>query len=211
MSSRKWFKALCSNIVGPRGAAALIGALLLLPAAWAQLSTTTSGNPVAPAAQTADASVSTGPVRAEIRQFLVMKDGGGKEAFKEGASTVKPGDVIEYRVIYANRGSQAVSDIKANLPIPEGTEYVARSARPQGSILTASTGDGQFAAEPLMHTPPGKTKLEPVPYEAYRGLRWDLGLLPAGAISEVKARVRVQTFNPGLRLPSSAEPAPAAR
>lgn len=148
----------------------LTSSLLFVAGVSAQTAT------VSPAAN-ATLAASPKQVVAELTQVRVITDAQGKEQL-EAAPTVKPGDVIEYRVKYTNSGAAAVKDIKATLPIPEETEYLAKSGKPGSALLLAATKDGKFAAEPLMHTPSGKTKSEPVPYADYRTLQWNLGQLP---------------------------------
>ncbi|MBP7568003.1 MAG: hypothetical protein KA795_18540 [Burkholderiaceae bacterium] len=133
------------------------------------------------------------PVVAEITQWRVVTGADGKEAF-ENADSVKPGNIIEYRVKYTNRGKEPVSRFAANLPVPQGTEYVAKSASANGTPVTVAANDGRYAAEPLMRTVPGKAKPEPVPYAEYRHMRWNLDQIAPGAVREVKARVRVQAY-----------------
>ncbi|MES2531865.1 MAG: hypothetical protein V4636_12565 [Pseudomonadota bacterium] len=160
--------------------------------------------PTLPAVNAAQAA-SSKQVRAELTQVRVITDAQGKEQL-EAAPTVKPGDVIEYRVKYTNSGAAAVKDIKAVLPIPEETEYLAKSGKPGSALLLAATKDGKYAAEPLMHTPSGKARPEPVPYADYRTLQWSLGQLPAGGVTEVSARVRVLSVVPPVASAASATP-----
>ena len=150
------------------------------------------GGPPAHAQQPTPASAAESarePVEATLRQFIVVKGADGKEEFKS-ADTVKPGDVIEYRVRYANRSGKAVSNFTATLPLPEPLEYIAKSATPGTNLVRAATADHKYAAEPLMRAAPGN-KTEPVPYAEYRSLRWNLGQLPADAVTEVAARAHV--------------------
>ena len=143
---------------------------------------------VAPIASAAGAPAQ-GIVEAGLRHFVVTTDAKGKEEFKE-ADSVRPGDILEYRVRYANRSGKSVSNFTATLPLPEQLEYVPKSATPGANLVQAATSDRRYAAEPLMRAAPGK-KAEPVPYAEYRSLRWNLGQLPANAVTEVAARARV--------------------
>ena len=128
-------------------------------------------------------------VEAHLRQFIVVTGADGKEEFRE-ADSVRPGDILEYRVRYANRSGKSVGNFTATLPLPEQLEYVPKSATPGATLVQVATADNKYAAEPLMRTAPGK-KAEPVPYAEYRSLRWNLGQLPADAVTEVAARARV--------------------
>ncbi|MDB5930855.1 MAG: conserved repeat domain protein [Polaromonas sp.] len=154
----------------------------------------------------------------ELTQFKVVKDAKGAEQLV-AAPSVMPGDVIEYKVTYKNTSAKPVDGLVADLPIPEGLEYLPKSAKPGAALVKAAAKDGQYAAEPLMRKLPDN-KSEPVPYNEYRALRWNLGQLPAGAESAVTARAKVETVVPPAPKtapasgPSSAvtvKPASAAR
>jgi uncharacterized repeat protein (TIGR01451 family) len=146
-------------------------------------------------------------VAAELTQFVVVKAADGKEQLLD-ASSVKPGDVLEYRVTYTNNTGKPVTGLVADLPIPEGLEYVPRSAKPGADLVKAAVKDGEYAAEPLMRK--GKAnKAEPVPYAEYRALRWTLGQLPAGGVAAVSARAKVEVVvPPAPKTSSSASQAP---
>lgn len=155
------------------------------------------GTCVIPAmAQTAAAPSLAAPpaVAVELQQHKVVKSADGKEQLLD-AGSVKPGDVIEYTATYTNRVGRPVSGLVADLPIPEGLEYLPLSARPGTAWARAAAKDGDFAAEPLMRKAPDG-KVEPVPYGDYRALRWTLGQLPAGGMASVSARARVEVVVP---------------
>lgn len=124
---------------------------------------------------------------AELTQMQVVLEN-GKEVLKP-VKVVKPGDVIEYKVVYTNRTQQPVSQVMAELPLPEGLEYQARSARPM-QTAEAAAKDGVFGHEPLLRNVTGNEK-DLVPYGEYRRLRWTLGRIAAGAKAEVSARAKV--------------------
>lgn len=116
---------------------------------------------------------------------------GGKETLV-AADNAAPGDVIEYTADYSNSGKTAVSNVKANLPVPKGTVFIAGSAIP--AELLASTDGKNFAKFPLKRTvkaPDGTVIEKEVPLSEYVALRWDLGTIAPGASKSVKARVRV--------------------
>ena len=115
----------------------------------------------------------------------------GKEA-RLPAEQAKPGDVIEYRATYSNRGASAVRDLEATLPVPTGLEYLPRTAQPVR--LQASLDGKAFAPAPLtrrVRLPNGKTELREVPASEYRALRWSIGSLGAKSSRTVGARMRV--------------------
>ncbi len=146
--------------------------------------------------QSAPAATPTRPpaIVVELTQHKVIKNERGEGQLVDAAS-VKPGDVIEYRATYTNKSAQVVTGLVGNLPIPEGLEYLPRSAKPGADLVKAAAEDGVFAAEPLLRTLPGGKK-EPLPYADYRALRWTLGRLPAGGVTAVSARARVEVAGP---------------
>jgi len=112
------------------------------------------------------------------------------------AKKVKPGDVLEYVATYHNTTKHSIAHIKATLPIPQGTVFVANSARPRHA--TASLDGKVFQVMPLKHRvkqKDGSWKEELVPLDAYRFLRWDLKVLDKGSEQKVSARVRLIPLN----------------
>lgn len=182
------------------GAAAAALALGVWPAI-AQTAAPAAAKPAAPAAAPAPANDKV--VTVVLTQSKVVKDAKGKETLV-AAPTVEPGDIIEYTATYTNKTGKAVSGLQADLPIPEGLEYIPRSAKPGANLVKAAVKGGEYAAEPLVRAlPNGKT--EPVPYSEYRALRWALGQLPAEGVTAVTARAKVQVNVP--KLPVSVAPA----
>jgi uncharacterized repeat protein (TIGR01451 family) len=115
----------------------------------------------------------------------------GKEA-RLPAEQAEPGDVIEYRATYTNRGTTAVRDLEATLPVPTGLEYLPKSGQPVR--LLASLDGKAFAPVPLtrrVKLASGKTVVREVPAAEYRALRWSIGSLAANSARTVGARMRV--------------------
>jgi len=128
-------------------------------------------------------------VQAKLSQHVVvLKDG---QEVLEPVEAVKPGDIIEYKVVYTNTGLVALRNVIADLPVPEGTTYQAKSTNPVRGALV-STANQQFAAEPLMRPNPDGVP-QPVPLTEYRHIRWLINEIPAGAAVAVVARVQVNT------------------
>ena len=149
--------------------------------------------PAASAAVTAAKPATAQAVAVLLTQHKVVKAADGKEQLLD-ATTVKPGDVLEYRATYTNTTDKAVTGVVATLPIPEGLEYSAQSAKPGPTLVQAATKNGVYGAEPLMRQVNGKA--ESVPYVEYRTLRWNLGQLPARGVAAVSARAKVEVFVP---------------
>lgn len=130
----------------------------------------------------------------ELTQAKVTLDEKGVEHLTD-AATVKPGDVIEYRAAYTNQSTKEVTGLVANLPIPEGMEYLPNSAKPSARLPTVATKDSQYGVEPLKRKNASQRE-ELIPYGEYRAIRWQLGLLPAGGVTQVSARAKVETVVP---------------
>ncbi len=130
------------------------------------------------------------PVEAKLDVRKVARSADGREHLVD-AESVKPGDVLEYVVIYRNRSAAAVSDFMATLPIPESTEFVQGSDRPAGA--RASLDTRQFAAVPLKRKVrrEGREVEEAVPLREYRALRWAAPRLGPGVTLTFSARVKV--------------------
>jgi uncharacterized repeat protein (TIGR01451 family) len=115
----------------------------------------------------------------------------GKEAYVP-AEQARPGEVIEYRATYKNTGKQAVNDLMATLPIPQGLEYLPKTAQPVR--LLASVDGKNYEAVPLVRRvkgADGRIVVRDVPLSEYRSLRWPMGSLAARAEAQVRARMRV--------------------
>ena len=168
-------------------------------------------------AQTAAPTVAPAP-KPEIESTLTAKrveiDADKKEKLAE-AKSAKPGEVIEYQVIYTNKGKSPVRDLLATLPIPEGTDFQRNTVKPVGA--KATVGNGRFEAIPLkrkVKLPNGKEEEIEVPLSEYRALQWSLGELAAGKSVVVVARVRVSdapTPAPAPATPPTPAGAPAAK
>jgi uncharacterized repeat protein (TIGR01451 family) len=133
------------------------------------------------------------PIVIHLKQFKVVKDEKGEQQFID-AALVLPGDVIEYRASYANRGKTALP-VVATMPIPESMEYIKESAKAKDGLAhKVALKDSQFSNEPLLRkvvTASGATLSQPLPYASYRYVRWDLGRLSPGNSIEVSVRAKV--------------------
>jgi uncharacterized repeat protein (TIGR01451 family) len=131
------------------------------------------------------------------KQVTVMEK--GKKVTKHvPADTAAPGDVIEYKLAYANRGDEKATDAVVADPIPKGTVYVENSATGDGAEVTFSSDGGKTFAKALMLTyeikSPITGKLEKrvaTPSE-YTHIRWMLKEVPPGASGTLAFQVRVK-------------------
>jgi uncharacterized repeat protein (TIGR01451 family) len=132
-------------------------------------------------------------VTVDLKGQKVVKASDGKEKFTS-ADAAKPGDVIEYKAVYRNSGKIAATDIRADIPIPLGTEYLPGSAKP--ATFKASLDGKGYAPVPLKRKvtlPSGKTEMQEVPSGEYRFIRWELKSLAPGKSSTFILRVKLST------------------
>jgi uncharacterized repeat protein (TIGR01451 family) len=133
----------------------------------------------------------------------VVKTADGKESL-EPADQAKPGDVLQYTAVYANKSKNTLRDLEATIPVPPYTEYVPGSSRPAGAKASV---DGQsFQSIPLrrkVKQADGKEVMQLVPYADYRTLRWFAGNLSAN--QELKFSTRVKVLSNDAAAPPSAE------
>jgi uncharacterized repeat protein (TIGR01451 family) len=131
-------------------------------------------------------------VQGTLTQAKISIAADGKE-LTQPAETVKPGDLIEYRVAYVNRGLTSVNNLIVTLPIPRGLDYVGLTDQPRAAL--ASTDGAKFESIPLKRTvrrADGTEVLENVPLSEYRALRWSASTLAAGKTQTFTARATVQ-------------------
>lgn len=131
-------------------------------------------------------------VTAEMTASKIVAQG-DKET-RDAADKAKPGDVIEYRVVYKNAGKSPVKNVQGSLPVPIGMELLPQS--PQPADVTATVEGTTYAKLPLKRiivAADGKQKEVEIPIAEVRGIRWNLGQLQAGESREVVARMRLQS------------------
>jgi uncharacterized repeat protein (TIGR01451 family) len=136
-----------------------------------------------------------GQVTAEMSASkVVVQD---QKEVMNSAQQARPGDVIEYSVVYRNHDKSTAKTVMATLPVPHGMEFLPKTASP--AQLTASTDGVHFAALPLMRKvkkADGTMQEQMVPYSEYRFLRWSLGDMAAGSSKNVSARMRIVDVAP---------------
>lgn len=106
------------------------------------------------------------------------------------AGKADTGGAVDYTTVYRNRGKAPADAVMAVIRIPEGMQYVPRSARP-GEFL-ASLDGRMYYAPPLFRTarlPDGRERRVGVPESDYRMLGWNLAAIAPGASASVSARL----------------------
>ena len=131
-----------------------------------------------------------GGVEVNLTQSKVVAGPNGTERLV-AADRAAPGELIEYRATYTNRGTTPVRDLAATLPVPVGMVYVPGTLVP--TVAFASTGK-EFAAIPLkrkMRLADGREVETDVPFPDYRSLQWRHIELAPGQSMAVTARMRM--------------------
>ncbi len=138
---------------------------------------------------TAVAQAKAGMVKVDLKTSKVVQVNGKEEL--QDANSAKPGEVLEYVATYHNTGNAAVKNVKGDIPVPAGTEYVP-DARLKAPDLAAGA-DKNFAPLPLKRKVMrnGVEVEELLPYSEYRILRWNIGQMAPGATVVLKARVKL--------------------
>ncbi len=125
-----------------------------------------------------------------VRAWLPQADGHARALPAEQA---RPGDLLEYKVVYRNASKGVVHRVEASLPIPQGTVYEVDDPRQDMAPMASLDGE-HFEPTPLTRKvtlPNGQQQWQAVPLARYRHLRWPLGDLPAGKTATVTAKVRL--------------------
>jgi uncharacterized repeat protein (TIGR01451 family) len=157
------------------------------------------------ATPTAAAKASAGPIAIHLTQALVVVVD-HKETLRS-ADQVKPGDLIEYRAVYTNTSAKPVEKLVATLPVPDGLDYVAGSAKPTGSVVRLATKDGKFVPEAVMTANAAASRaVAAIP--DYRWVHWTFDKVAVGQSVEVVARARVPAA--GVAVASAASAVPGA-
>ena len=129
------------------------------------------------------------PVSVVLAAYKVTTSQSGEETVQV-AKKVKPKDVVEYQATYTNNTTKTIKNLVATLPIPTGTQFLAKSS-PAG--VQASTDGVSFAAMPLKRKV--GSQLVNIPLQEYRALRWTIVELPAGKSVKVTAQTRVNSIS----------------
>src|SRR5215213_5948300 len=136
--------------------------------------------------------------RPEIKVALAgsVERGGARLALDQ-VENVKPGEILDWRIVSSNEGTGAARDYKAVGHIPEGTVLVPGTAAAEsGSTVTYSIDGGKtFSTQPVVEErqADGTSKRVPAPVSMYTEVRyeWSDALAPGGKLSaSYKVRVK---------------------
>jgi uncharacterized repeat protein (TIGR01451 family) len=95
----------------------------------------------------------------------------------ERADMVKSGETLDWTMTSANTGSAPAYNYQTVGKIPPGTQFVANSAKAEGSAIVSYSIDGgkTFSAKPMVDVrqPDGSLKKVPAPVDSYTQVRYE--------------------------------------
>ena len=145
-----------------------------------------------------------GGVEITIADELVLPEGddrlGKPQRDESGSLITRPGDVILYTLAALNGGIEPAYDVEIVDPIPQGAEYVLKSAGGESMTVTYSIDGGNFyQPEPILfdfRRPDGVIEQRPVPGAQYTHIKWRMDRpIPPGSRVTATFRVRVSLPN----------------
>jgi uncharacterized repeat protein (TIGR01451 family) len=142
--------------------------------------------------------VQGGAGRPEVKVGLVgTVEREGQRLSLEQAGSVRPGEVLDWKIVSENEGDGAARQYKAVGHIPSGTIFVAGSAEAEGgSTVTYSIDGGKtYSTLPLVEEkqPDGTAKRVPAPVSMYTEVRYEWSdALAAGGKLSATYQVRVK-------------------
>lgn len=115
----------------------------------------------------------------------------------EKAGAVRPGEVLDWKIVSTNEGDGAARQYKAVGHVPQGTSFVAGSATAEyGAQVTYSIDGGKsFSPQPTLEEKQadGAVKRVPAPASLYTEVRYEWSdPLNAGATLTANYKVRVK-------------------
>lgn len=118
-----------------------------------------------------------------LEAFKVTREATGPEVLVL-ADAAAPGELIEYRALCKNETESAMSDVMAEIPVPEGLVWAASSDQPKA--VEARLADGRLVSLPALDE-----EGNPLPAELVRALRWKIERISAGESVVVSLRASV--------------------
>lgn len=136
------------------------------------------------------------PAAAQRQALVVTAQNRTATAAKRSDTSVRPGDVVRYRLTFTNVEGRQVRGVTMANPLPQAMRLVAGSVSStrQDARAEYSTDGGQtFSAQPMTDVVvDGRTVRRPAPPEQYTHVRWTVdGWVAPGAtvVAEFDARL----------------------
>ncbi len=135
--------------------------------------------------------------RPEVKiQLAAMVERDAKLLPLEKSMVVNPGEILDWKIESANSGNAAAMEYKTVGHIPQGTTFVAGSAKADGAKAVYSIDGGKsYSAQPTIEEKQadGSVKRVPAPVSMYTEIRyeWADALAQGGKLSaSYKVRVK---------------------
>lgn len=128
-------------------------------------------------------SVAMAELKSEMQAYVVTADESGAEQYY-AASSVKPGQLIEYRMQHTNAFDNAIGGVAIVGPVPEGSELVVGRAASDVSATFEVRGEfnpdlpgeewSTLPAERIVEQADGSRVIEIAKPEHFTAVRWTL-------------------------------------
>lgn len=133
-------------------------------------------------------------VKAE-KEKIVTKDG-QKVKRLVPAKSFSPGEVIDYTILYRNKGNEPATGVVLNDPIPKGCVYIPGSASENGEVAFSIDGGKTYKKQSLLtyevRLPNGTVEKRTASPEDYTNIRWTINSIAPGENGKVHFQVRVK-------------------
>lgn len=147
-------------------------------------------------------SAAMAELKSEMRAFVVTTDASGAEQY-QSASTVKPGQTIEYRMQHTNTFDNAIGGVAVIGPVPNGSELIVERAVSDVAAVLEVRGDfdpdqtgeewSTLPATRIVIQSDGTRLIETAKPEHFTALRWKLANpMPENGSVHHAYRVQVQ-------------------
>lgn len=133
----------------------------------------------------------------ESIENIENKTGGGEPEFEwqplSPETQVLPGDILRYRLVGKNNGSQPVSSLVLTQPIPPEMIYILGSAKGASNITFSIDNGVTFDANPMITSVNNSQGVQAAPPSKYTHVRWNFEQVLAPAeefVGSFEVRVR---------------------
>ncbi|AFZ02862.1 DUF11 domain-containing protein [Calothrix sp. PCC 6303] len=138
----------------------------------------------------------------DAEKQVVAQDQQGKQTKTwlalKGQAKVQPGDVLRYTITGENISDKQVKNLTINQPIPQGMEFVLKSAsaddKSNSKVTYSIDGGRNFVENPTVQVtlPDGKVATKPAPANAYTHLRMKVSSVEAKSVVKGSYQVKVK-------------------
>ncbi len=131
------------------------------------------------------------------KQIIAVDEEGKTRISWQETTEADPGDTLKYTIFYTNTGSTEAKNVVINNPVPENTEFKAKSATGDNSVITFSIDGKLFQTPPMLKyrikKPDGTEEEHQVTPDMYTHIRWALkNPVPTGAEGSLSFMVKVK-------------------